>query len=149
MKRRMASERPFVSCKMLDAYGEENERFVEMYRDVADEAYIDKPHGWIKVDGVDFVEKYYQADVANARDDMLADRAPRIACPMAFTTMAVRSNGDVSPCCVDFIGGTNLGSINESGLKELWNSEEWLAFMTIQLENRKRRILPAPAASSI
>ena len=56
---------------------------------------------------------------------------------MAFTTMAVRCNGDVSPCCVDFIGGTNLGNMEENSLQEIWNSQKWLDFQIMQLENRK------------
>lgn len=138
LKRQMGSEKPFVSCKMLDAYGEENNRFVEMYRDVADEAFIDKPHGWIKVGGLDFIEKYYQDDVGNVRVDLENNSTRRIACPMAFTTMAVRSNGDVSPCCVDFIGGTNLGNVDDRSMKDLWTSDEWYAFLKMQLEGRKR-----------
>jgi radical SAM protein with 4Fe4S-binding SPASM domain len=137
VKRQRGSEKPFVSCKMLDAYSEENERFSQMYGDVANEVYIDKPHSWIKVDGVDFIETYYKDEVGNARDDLRENRVPRIACPMAFTTMAVRSNGDVSPCCVDFIGGTNLGNVDVKSLKDLWNSDEWYVFRKMQLENRK------------
>ena len=56
---------------------------------------------------------------------------------MAFTTMAVRSNGDVAPCCVDFIGGTNLGTVDERSLQEIWNSEPWYEFQRMQLEKRK------------
>lgn len=128
---------PFVSCKMLDSYGEDNERFLRMYADVADEVYIDKPHSWIKVDGADFIQNYYQEDASEVRTDLELHSTRRVACPMAFTTMAVRSNGDVSPCCVDFIGGTNLGNVDQHGLHELWNGDAWYEFQRMQLENRK------------
>ena len=138
VKVQRSSEKPFISCKMLDAYGAENDRFVAMYQDVADEMYIDKPHGWVKVDGVDFIKNYYQDGVHDAAGDLKQNSTPRIACPMAFTTMAVRSNGDVSPCCVDFIGGTNLGNVEEHSMQEIWHSGRWFEFQKMQLENRKQ-----------
>ncbi len=123
---------------MLDAYGPENERFVQMYQDVADEVFLDKPHNWIKVEGTDFIGHYYQAGAREALSDLAAHSTPRKACPMPFTTMAVRSNGAVSPCCVDFIGGTNLSHIEKHSLRDIWHSDRWFAFQKMQLENRKQ-----------
>jgi radical SAM protein with 4Fe4S-binding SPASM domain len=140
LKRRTGSERPFVVCKMLDSYGEDNDRFRAMYGDVADEVFLDKPHGWIRVGGRDFIDEYYQGDTGEVRQDLKRHRTRRIACPMAFTTMAVRSNGDVSPCCVDYIGGTNLGNVEDTSLEALWNSDTWHAFMKMQLEGRKHEV---------
>ena len=138
LKKRHKSEKPFVSAKMLDTYNEDNNRFIQAYKDVADELYVDKPHSWIKTGDADFMGNYYQAGIGAAVEDLRKHSTRRIACPMAFTTMAVRSNGDVSPCCVDFIGGTNLGNVDESGLREIWNSPGWYEFQKMQLENRKR-----------
>lgn len=137
IKQSSHSERPFVGCKMLDSYSGENERFIRLYRDVADEAYIDKPHAWIKVENADFIRNYYNDGADQAMADLRLSRMRRVACPMPFTTMAVRNNGDISPCCVDFIGGTNLGNINDRSLQELWNSSPWYEFQKMQLENRK------------
>ena len=137
IKKASGSERPFVSCKMLDAYGPENERFFELYRDVADELFLDKPHSWIKVEEANFIKSYYQDDAASAITDLQQHSTRRVACPMAFTTMAVRSNGDVSPCCVDFIGGTNLANVDKSKMQSIWNSKPWYEFQKMQLENRK------------
>lgn len=138
VKKTSGSERPFVSCKMLDAYSLENERFFELYRDVADEVFLDKPHSWIKTDGSDFLGNYYKGRVGEVLDDIESHSTHRVACPMPFTTMAVRSNGDVSPCCVDFIGGTNLGSVNLYSLQEIWDGERWHDFQKMQLLNRKQ-----------
>jgi radical SAM protein with 4Fe4S-binding SPASM domain len=137
VKRANGAEKPFVSCKMLDSYGGENEHFLAMYRDVADEVYIDKPHGWIKVDGADFIGTYYEDGAPRAILDLEENSTARVVCPMAFTTMAVRSNGAVSPCCVDFIGGTNLDNVDDHSLQEIWNSDAWYEFQKMQLEDRK------------
>jgi radical SAM protein with 4Fe4S-binding SPASM domain len=138
IKKSAGSERPFIAPKMLDTYGRENDLFLNMYRDVADEIYIDKPHNWIKTGTERFMDVLYKDAAALADEDIRSAVSPRRACPMAFTTMAVRSNGDVSPCCIDFIGGTNLGNIEESSLKDLWSSEIWQRFMVMQLEGRMR-----------
>jgi radical SAM protein with 4Fe4S-binding SPASM domain len=137
IKKRKRSERPFVSCKMLDAYGPENEGFIRMYEDVSDEVYIDKPHSWIRVDNADFIKNYYKDGAGEVFADLKMNSTHRIACPMPFTTMAVRNNGDVSPCCVDFIGGTNLGNVDERSLRDIWNSDSWYEFRKMQLENKK------------
>jgi radical SAM protein with 4Fe4S-binding SPASM domain len=137
IKKRNGSEKPFVSCKMLDAYCEGNERFISMYQDVADEAYIDKPHSWIKVDGADFIKDYYKDGAVGVITDLNLNSTRRIACPMAFTTMAIRSNGGISPCCVDFIGGTNLGNVDECSLQVIWDSDPWYEFQKMQIDDRK------------
>lgn len=137
IKKRSNSKKPFICAKMLDTYGPENDRFLEMYRDAADEAYIDKPHNWIKTGSADFMKNYYRADIGAALGDLKLHSTRRAACPMAFTTMAVRSNGAVSPCCVDFIGGTNLGNVDEQPLREIWNSDSWFEFQKMQLQGRK------------
>ena len=137
LKAQHGSARPFVSCKMLDSYDSENDAFMKMYADVADEMYLDKPHGWIGVEGADFIESYYEEDKPVAVADIQEHSTARIACPMPFTTMTIRSNGDVSPCCVDFIGGTNLGNMDESSLEAIWRSDAWYEFQKMQLEGRK------------
>ena len=137
VKKQDKFEKPFVSAKMLDMYDDANDRFVQMYQDVADEVYIDKPHSWIKTGDADFMKNYYQEEIDTAAKDFKQHSTRRIACPMAFTTMAVRSNGDVAPCCVDFIGGTNLGNIEKHSMREIWHSDCWLEFQKMQLQNRK------------
>ena len=136
-KRRAGVDRPFVSCKMLDEFSDENDRFIQMYGNIADEVYLDKPHRWIKVDGIDFIENFYEDKAQSALSDLATHSSPRIACPMAFTTMAVRSNGAVSPCCVDYIGGTNIGHVDVESLQAVWESNKWLDFQKMQLQNRK------------
>ena len=137
VKKQHKSEKPFVSAKMLDMYGNANDRFRQMYQDVADEVYIDKPHSWIKTGDADFMKNYYQEEIGAATNDFVQHSTKRSACPMAFTTMAVRSNGDIAPCCVDFIGGTNLDNMEEHAMREIWHSDRWFEFQKMQLQYRK------------
>lgn len=41
-----------------------------------------------------------------------------------------------TPCCVDYIGGTNIGNVDTHSMQEIWESDAWLAFQTMQLEGR-------------
>ena len=133
------SDRPFVAVKMLDAFDETlNGRFREFWGGVADELYLDPPHDWIRTGGEGFIEKHYAGERLDAARRRLADGdTARRACPMAFTTMAVRSDGHVSPCCVDYAGGTNLGHIDRASLPDIWRSKAWRDFQAMQLEFRK------------
>ena len=128
---------PFVSVKMLDTYSDENDLFRDTYQDVADEIYFDKPHNWIPYKGKNFVHDLYGRDADRATQDIDVCNSTRIACTLPFFTLAVRGNGDVSPCCNDWIGGTNIGNIREETLEEIWNGEVMYEFRKMQLENRK------------
>jgi len=136
-KQRFKSERPFVTCKKLDDFSQDNEYFLNRYSEVADETFIDKPHSWVKADEVDFIKRYYSEGAKVAIDDLRSRTSERTACPMPFTTMAVRSDGYVSPCCVDYAGGTNISHVEVESLQSIWESKAWIDFQRMQLEGRQ------------
>jgi radical SAM protein with 4Fe4S-binding SPASM domain len=131
------SAAPFVSVKMLDTYGPENDLLFDTFQDVADEIYIDKPHNWISTKGSNFIDDLYGSSSDKARRDIQRNSSPRIACTLPFFTLAVRSNGDVSPCCNDWMGGTNIGSIFHETIQDIWHGDRMFDFRKMQLENRK------------
>jgi radical SAM protein with 4Fe4S-binding SPASM domain len=137
IKAESGRDRPFVAVKMLDTFDRENELFRETYADVADEAFLDKPHNWIATGEKNFVEALYGSTTAKATADLETHRSARIACTMPFYTLVVRSNGDVSPCCIDWVGATTLGSVPAQTLREVWAGDRMLEFWKMQLENRK------------
>jgi radical SAM protein with 4Fe4S-binding SPASM domain len=138
LKKEKGVDKPFISAKMLDTYSSENEEFLNKYKVVADEVYIDKPHNWVAHKEKNFIDSLYSEDKkAQLENDLAETMSNRVACPMPFTTLAVRNNGDVSPCCVDWTGETNLGNILKTGIKEIWNGEEMYQFRKMQLENRR------------
>ncbi len=133
MKREYGSDRPFVAVKMLDTYNEEeNQRFKDTYRDVADELYIDEPHSWVEIKGEGFIERLYGDGIQKVKRNLVN----RKACPMPFTTMAIRSDGAVSPCCNDWYGGTNIGNVQEATREQIWNGKNLHDFQVMQLEKR-------------
>lgn len=138
IKAKNGTEKPFVSVKMLDTYSEENDVFLEKYKEVADEVYIDKPHNWVSHQEKNFIDSLYNdSNREKLKEDLKNSMSDRIACPMPFTTIAIRNNGDVSPCCVDWVGGTNLGNITVENIKDIWNGESMYQFRKMQLENRR------------
>lgn len=138
LKKELGKERPFVSAKMLDTYSDENEEFLNKFHPVSDEVYIDKPHNWVATEEKSFIKSLYKEEQQEAlQADLKNTFSDRIACPMPFTTLAVRNNGDVSPCCVDWIGGTNIGNICEENIRDIWNGEKMYQFRRMQLENRR------------
>mgnify|MGYP004502161889 CR=1 FL=1 len=138
LKQKNGKERPFISAKMLDTYTEENEEFLNKFSKVSDEVYIDKPHNWIATKEKSFIGSLYDDD---KQEQLIQEQekcmSNRIACTMPFTTLAIRSNGEVSPCCIDWSGGTNIGNINDQSLKEIWEGDCLYEFRKMQLENRK------------
>ncbi len=138
LKKEKGKSKPFVSAKMLDTYSLENDEFLRIFSEAADEVYIDKPHNWVASDEKSFIGSLYDATQEDAlKEDLRKTYKKRIACPMPFTTIAIRCDGEVSPCCVDWIGGTNLGNIKDHGLKEIWNGDNMYEFRKMQLENRR------------
>lgn len=49
---------------------------------------------------------------------------PRRPCPALYSTMAVHVNGNVSLCCLDGFGETNVGNVFDEGVKAVWNGEK-------------------------
>lgn len=138
LKKARGLEKPFVSAKMLDTFTEENQEFLDRFSSVADEAYIDKPHNWVAHEEKSFIGSLYKEGQQEAlKKDLEKTVSGRVACPMPFTTLAIRSDGAVSPCCVDWVGGTNLGNILNENIQDIWNGERMYQFRKMQLENRR------------
>lgn len=134
------AEAPFVSAKMLDTFTSENEEFVRRFSAVADETYIDTPHNWVAAEEKSFLESLYTSPekLQQMKASREKDYRDRKSCPMPFTTLAIRADGMVSPCCIDWMGGTNLASLEEMSLREVWEGFSMYAFRKMQLEGRNQ-----------
>ncbi|MEG4166770.1 MULTISPECIES: radical SAM protein [unclassified Microcoleus] len=49
----------------------------------------------------------------------------RVPCQSLYHTMAVHHNGNVSVCCLDGFGETNLGNVFKEGVKGVWHGEKF------------------------
>lgn len=46
-------------------------------------------------------------------------------CPSVLTSFNILNNGDVIICCNDYTGKLILGNVNNSSIKEIWNSDKF------------------------
>jgi len=51
-------------------------------------------------------------------------------CPFPWNAMIINWDGSVSPCTQDFFGYYIAGNVNQSTLKEIWNSEKMIQLRT-------------------
>jgi radical SAM protein with 4Fe4S-binding SPASM domain len=139
IKERLNSKTPFVAVKMLDMYSGENNVFRDSFSDVADEIYLDKPHNWVGSSEKNFISALYEDAADAAKKGSMDDFSDVKSCCVSFYTLSVRNNGDVAPCCVDYAGGTNVGNILETPLKDLWQGDAMRKFWQMQLLGENHR----------
>lgn len=60
----------------------------------------------------------------NGRFPNIKVEGPRRPCPALYSTMAIHTNGNVSICCLDGFGETNVGNVFEEGVAAVWNGEK-------------------------
>lgn len=127
---------PFISAKMIDSYSDENERFRAIYKEAADEAYLDKLMDSPANDNT--VERYYADKVDEARRDIGGSRIykERKACRYPFTHMTVRSDGKVLVCCTDWPQKTVVGNAVNESLEDVWHSKALYDFRCMMLKTK-------------
>lgn len=54
-------------------------------------------------------------------------------CPQIFTVLAVKCDGSVSPCSVDWANQVNLGNIHVTRLRQIWDGEQLKQLRRLQL----------------
>ena len=131
--------KPFLYVKMIDSCsGAENDAFLGMYRDIADECVLEKPMNWNGYENRDLLESAYQGDEekkALHNAELFPFR--KQVCPFPFYTMVVNANGDVTACCVDWNKKTCVGNLKEASLGDIWNGAAFREFRRMHLENRR------------
>jgi len=77
---------------------------------------------WIKIaDCVRIAELHQRGD------DINHPILPRKPCTMLYRNMYIHHNGDVSVCCWDAYGHTNLGNVFRDGIAGAWNGPGFTA----------------------
>jgi len=94
-----------VSFTVQSANEHEREEFVEYWAH--------------RVDFVRVGELFEEGSFPN-----LEIKGPRLPCPALYSTMAIHANGNVSYCCLDGFGETNVGNVFEEGVGAVWQGEK-------------------------
>ncbi len=68
--------------------------------------------------------------------------AEKEVCPQIFSVLAIKCDGSVSPCSVDWRNEAALGNIQQETLCEIWNGEQLRKFRLQQLKLGRRILKP-------
>lgn len=130
--------------QMVDPVNKEEEKkFVDSYRHLADELLINGAHSWTdNVPGSILTTTY--DDKAISILQATHESVKKLCCPFPFYTLAIHVNGDVSTCCVDWDKKLKIGNIHENSLSEIWAGERLKDIQLLHLQEKKDSI---PACS--
>ena len=70
-------------------------------------------------------------------------------CSTPLTTFNIMSNGDVILCCDDFSNKLILGNVNESSIKEIWNSKDYKKIREMLFKGEYEKIPACRTCSKI
>ena len=129
------SNKPYILVKMFDSYGEENEKFINMYKDIADEIGFEKVHDATKYTKNDLIKAYYGDEELEkiTREEYKKNLNNLVACPRPFMSLSINNLGDVLMCTHDAPKATKIGNLQTEKLDDLWNGEKLFKFRKMQL----------------
>jgi len=109
MKREHNLKKPLIKARMVERRGHaaDVEAFRRRWAGKADMVDITPYHTWIGAVG----------------DERCYGRDGRYPCSLLWYTGIVNSDGQVSPCCIDYECRGSLGRVGEGGFKEIWNGK--------------------------
>jgi radical SAM protein with 4Fe4S-binding SPASM domain len=139
LRENMGSPTPVIYAQYLHQSAAGEARFVETYSGVADELGVDYRHNWNGSDErkSELVTIGYSPDPQGVQN---AFRFGKQACPEPFYTLAVKANGDVSPCCIDWNGKLKVGNVLQNSLKDIWHSAALRKIQRLHLAKRRSEI---------
>lgn len=124
LREKMGAEKPFLAVKMFDtADPEEKERFLGLYRPVADEVFFEQLH-----------------DFAGASPGGISLPTEKLACPWPFYSLTVQWDGTVDCCCVDWEDKNRVGNAFQTPLEEIWRGQALERFRLLQLSHKRKSI---------
>jgi radical SAM protein with 4Fe4S-binding SPASM domain len=126
--------KPYIYAKIIDTGNDENQRFLDLYRPIADEIAIEFPTNWNSYENRDLLGAFMKSGVQDVKPE---SGEVKQVCAYPFYTMVIKANGDVVACCVDWNKSTRVGNVRNNSLAEIWFGEELRDFRRMHLERRK------------
>jgi radical SAM protein with 4Fe4S-binding SPASM domain len=106
----------------------DREKFFEVFSSLCDEIFIEKIYPIWPGFKLPFE---YQENKEGQYGQLVSEKK---VCPQIFTVLAIKCDGTISPCSVDWDNQICLGNIYSNTLFELWNGD---ALKTLRLEHLK------------
>jgi len=135
------SKKPFIIVKAFDNYNEENELFIKLYSNIADETGFEKITNAANYGDINLIDRYYGDQRKNKATQEAYSKGlnEHIACPRPFMALVINSAGDVLMCTQDSPKKTKIGSVYKQNLLDIWFGKELYEFRKIHLENEKHK----------
>jgi len=135
IKDKSASQYPFIYVKMLDTFDEaENQKFKNIYAEIADEVMIEKPMNWNDYENRDLLGAYYGEKKPEAERTFTNYKD---VCPFPFYSCVINCDGTITICCVDWNKKTMIGDLKKNSFDEIWNGEVANEFRKMHLKREK------------
>lgn len=120
-------------AKMFATGTEEDDLFKRMYEGNVDEV------------GFEYVSNLTNTEINLADGYKESIKAPvatnmPLVCHYPFIFMAVRADGMIRTCCIDYTMDTIVGDLKKNSLKEIWNGIELKRFRKMHLDGNRSRI---------
>ena len=117
-----------IAQSSLDQEGG-RERFLDIFGSLCDEIFVEQIYPiW---------PDFQIPDAVCSRDGSAGQYGQTVAekavCPQIFTVLAVKCDGSVSPCSVDWGNGVTVGNIHSDRLKQIWDGERLRALRELHL----------------
>jgi len=113
----------FAQLTMPSITMEQDLRFEGQWREIADETGINSLHNWGTPDLVH-----------------IGPPATKAVCSKPFTELAIRADGKVSVCCIDWNGQLIVGDLKTQTLQEIWNGEPLKRIRQLHLTRRRAEL---------
>jgi radical SAM protein with 4Fe4S-binding SPASM domain len=130
-----AGNKTFVYVKIIDTglSHEEKRKFFEIFTPIAHAVAIENL--------MPITEKATEVVGVDAKGMTgVSLSVGRSVCPSPFYSLSIHMDGDVGVCCSDWHHKTNVGSLENLSLSEIWNGEELRRFRADQLTKSWREM---------
>ncbi|MCB2082260.1 MAG: SPASM domain-containing protein, partial [Rickettsiales bacterium] len=109
--------------------------FIETLSPIADRIFIEHTvPSW-----PDFALDYLSPDSLQERGAYGQNVQQKQVCAYPFYSLAINSDGTVSPCCVDWNRKLVLGNLNSDSLQEIWHGETLKHFRHMMLDGERTK----------
>lgn len=112
----------------------EDKIFIDAFSSICDRLYIEHTvPSWPSFE-IDYI-KNEDFEKRGAYGQNVQDKK---VCAYPFYSLAINSDGSVSPCCVDWNRTLVLGNLNDMSLSDIWNGENMRNLRLMMLEGRRK-----------
>ena len=104
--------RPFINAEMLSVDDAANQRFLDTYKDVVDEATITYPHNWNGYEELDLITVQTSLPGGRGSGQELSGEEGFVPVPVLYAWRCALT-ASVVTCCVDWSGGDYGGDVQK------------------------------------